>query len=435
MPFDESRGLAPRFHAAIPGGAHTYAKGEDQFPEGLAPIITHGRGCHTWDVDGNEYIEYGMGLRSVTLGHAYGPVVEAARRQLDLGVNFVRPARIELEAAEALLRCVAGADMVKFAKNGSDVTTAAVRLARAWTGRDLVAFPHEASFLSTDDWYIGATPMAAGIPSAVRDLSVRFHYDDLAAAGALFERYPDRIACLILEPANALEPSEGYLQGIKDLCERHGALLVFDEMITGFRWAVGGAQQVYGVTPHLSSFGKALGNGFSVSALVGRRQIMELGGLQQDQERVFLLSTTHGGETHALAAALAVMGVYTSEPVIETLYRQGERLSHGVRQVAEARGVAASFGVQGRACNLVFFTRDRDGVPSQSLRTLFIQEMLKNGVLAPSFVVSYSHSDEDIDRTIAAVDGALEVYRRALSDGVDPYLDGRPVKPVMRAFV
>jgi glutamate-1-semialdehyde 2,1-aminomutase len=434
MPFDGSRSLTIRLHAAIPGGAHTYAKGDDQYPEGMAPVIARGRGCHTWDVDGNEYIEYGMGLRSVTLGHAYPPVVDAAARQLRLGVNFVRPARIELEAAEALIACIDGAEMVKFAKNGSDVTTAAVRLARAATGRNLVAIPFEASFLSVDDWYIGATPMAAGIPDPVRELTVRFHYNDPASVEALFAAYPGQIACVILEPAGATEPAPGFLQFLLETCERQGTLLAFDEMITGFRWDLGGAQRVYGVTPHLSSFGKALGNGFSVSALAGRREIMELGGLGHDRERVFLLSNTHGAETHALAAALAVIDVYRSEPVIETLYRQGERLANGVRQVAEARGVAAQFGVLGRACNLVFATRDADGQASQPFRTLFLQEMLRRGILAPSFVVSYSHSDADIDRTIEAVDGTLAVYRRALDEGVERHLEGRPVKPVMRRF-
>jgi glutamate-1-semialdehyde 2,1-aminomutase len=265
-------------------------------------------------------------------------------------------------------------------------------------------------------------------------MTLRFHYNDLASAEALFAGHPGQIACVILEPAGSTEPAEGFLAGLLELCEREGALLVFDEMITGFRWDLGGAQHVYGVTPHLSSFGKGLGNGFSVSALVGRRAVMELGGLTHDRERVFLLSNTHGAETHGLAAAVAVMGIYRSEPVVETLYRQGERLARGVRQVAEARGVAGRFGVTGRSCNLVFTTRDADDHPSQPFRTLFMQEMIRRGILAPSFVVSYSHTDADIDRTIAAVDEALVVYRRALEDGVERYLPGRPVQPVMRPF-
>lgn len=432
MSFDSSRVLGERLHAAIPGGAHTYAKGDDQYPEGMAPVIDRGYGCHTWDVDGNEYIEYGMGLRAVTLGHAFPPVIAAVEAQLRRGANFVRPTRLELETAEAFLGCVTTADMVKFAKNGSDVTTAAVRLARAFTGRDLVALPYEASFLSVDDWYIGTTPMDAGIPQAIRDLTLQFHYNDLASAEALFRDHPGAIACVILEPAGAMEPAPGFLADLKTLCARNGALLVFDEMITGFRWAIGGAQQVYDVVPDLASFGKALGNGFSVSALAGRREIMELGGLRHASRRVFLLSTTHGAETHALAAAMAVMSVYRNEPVIETLCERGERLAAGVNQVALAHGVEGRFGVLGRPSNLVFFTRDAEGEPSQQFRTLFMSEMLQRGILAPSFVVSYSHTDDDVDRTIDAVDQSLVAYCHALENGIESRLVGRPVKPVMR---
>jgi glutamate-1-semialdehyde 2,1-aminomutase len=432
MTFDESRALRPRFHALIPGGAHTYAKGDDQYPEDLAPIIARGAGCHVWDVDGNEYIEYGMGLRAVTLGHAYGPVVEAVERQLRLGENFVRPARIELTAAEDLLTCVQGAEMVKFAKNGSDVTTAAVRLARGVTGRDLVALPIESTFLSVDDWYIGTTPMATGVPEAVRALTVRFHFNDLPSAVALFDAHPGRIACVVLEAATSVEPAEGFLAGLKELCHNHGAVLIFDEMITGFRWHLGGAQAVYGVQPDLATFGKALGNGFAVSALAGRRDLMDRGGLQHAEPRIFLLSNTHGAEAHGLAAAIAVMHIYREEGVVEHLYRQGSRLATGVTQAAEAAGVSDSVRLLGRPCNLVFQALDAEGRPSQSFRTLFMQELIGRGVLAPSFVVSYSHSDADIDRTVESVGKALQVYRRALDEGIARYLPGRPVKPVMR---
>src|SRR5262245_10722311 len=304
---EKSLELAKRFTATIPGGSHTYAKGNDQYPEGLAPYLVRGKGCHVWDVDGNEYIEYGMGMRAVTLGHAYSPVVQAAQRQMNLGTNFTRPATIELECAETLLSLIPGGEMAKFAKNGSDVTTAAVKLARAYTARDMVAICAEHPFFSTDDWFIGTTPVSAGIPKVVADLTVAFHYNDIAGVKALFERYPERIACLVLEPATHQEPMNGFLHETQRLCRQHGALLIFDEMITGFRWHLNGAQTLYGVDPDLSAFGKALGNGFSVSALVGKREIMELGGLDHPKDRVFLLSTTHGAETHALAAAQAVM--------------------------------------------------------------------------------------------------------------------------------
>jgi glutamate-1-semialdehyde 2,1-aminomutase len=432
--FSKSRALQPKAHRLIPGGAHTYAKGDDQYPEHAPGFIVRGKGCHVWDADGNEFIEYGMGLRAVTLGHAYEPVVEAAYRQMQLGINFSRPAKIEVDLAETMLEVIDGADMVKFAKNGSDVTTAAVKLARAYTGRDLVAICADQPFFSTDDWFIGATEMNAGIPAAISGLTLKFHYNNLADLREKFVQHPGQIACVLLEAEAATLPPRGYLKALKDLCEEQGAVLVFDEMITGFRWHLGGAQKFHGVIPHLSTFGKAMGNGFAISALVGRREIMRLGGLDHDQPRVFLLSTTHGAETHALAASLETIRIYRERNVVEHLWRQGEKLQKLIKQSIAENRLAGHFEVLGRPCNLIFVTYDQDGARSQAFRTLFMQELIRRGVIAPSFVVSYSHTDADIDLTAAAVYAAHVVYRKALDEGVEKYLEGRPVKPVNRKF-
>ncbi|MCX5372559.1 glutamate-1-semialdehyde 2,1-aminomutase [Streptomyces sp. NBC_00015] len=431
-----SRTANERLHALIPGGAHTYAKGDDQYPEDLAPVISHGRGAHVWDIDGNRYIEYGSGLRSVSLGHAHPRVIEAVRRELDRGSNFVRPSIVEVEAAERFLATVPTAEMVKFAKNGSDATTAAVRLARAATGRSRVALCADHPFFSVDDWFIGTTPMSAGIPAATNELTVAFPYGDLAATEELLTRYQDEVACLILEPATHTEPPPGYLAGLRELADRHGCVLIFDEMITGFRWSEAGAQGLYGVVPDLSTFGKALGNGCAVSALAGRRDLMELGGLRHSGDRVFLLSTTHGAETHSLAAAMAVQSTYVEEGVTARLHSLGERLAAGVRDVAAGMGVGEHLVVRGRPSNLVFATLDEHGQPSQQYRTLFLRRLLAGGVLAPSFVVSSALDDADIDRTVEVVAQACAVYRKAL-DAADPtpWLAGRPVKPVFRRLV
>jgi glutamate-1-semialdehyde 2,1-aminomutase len=426
----KSAALNARLHAAVPGGAHTYAKGDDQYPENLAPVISHGRGAHVWDADGNEYIEYGSGLRAVSLGHAHPRVVEAVRNELDKGSNFVRPAVIEVEAAERFLQNVPTADMVKFTKNGSDATTAAVRLARAATGRTLVAFCRDQPFFSTDDWFIGATPMKAGIPD--QDI-VTFPYGDLPALETLLNEH--EIAAVILEAATQTEPPAGYLEGVRELATRHDTVLVFDEMITGFRWSEHGAQGVYGVTPDLSTFGKALGNGFAVSALAGKRELMERGGLHTDHERVFLLSTTHGAETHSLAAAIAVMDTYAEEGIADRLHKLGDRLAAGVRDVAADAGVADHVQVRGRASNLVFTTFGADGKPSQPYRTLFLRQLLTGGIIGPSFVVSAALSDDDINRTVEVVAQACTVYRKALENGdPTPWMGGRPVKPVFRRY-
>jgi glutamate-1-semialdehyde 2,1-aminomutase len=432
--FERGKSLARRAREIIPGGTHTYAKGDDQFPLRAPAFLVRGKGCHVWDLDGNEFIEYGMGLRAVTLGHAYEPVVRAVAEQLPLGSNFTRPAPLEVACAEAFLGLVTTAEMVKFCKDGSPAVDAAVRLARAHTGRDMVAICGDHPFFSTSDWFIGSTRMPRGIPQWVRNATVKFRYNDLGSLAALFEAHPQQLACVVLEAARTEEPAAGYLQALKELCHRHGALLVFDEMITGFRWHRAGAQHVYGVTPDLSAFGKAIANGFALSAVAGRRELMELGGLGHDRERVFLLSTTHGAETHALAAGIATMGVYAREDVTGFLHRQGERLRRGIDRNIAALNLQGHFMCVGRDCCLLYGAYDAERRPSDAMRTLFLQEIIRRGVIAPSLVVSYSHTDRDIDLTIEIIGEALAVYRKALTDGVEKYLEGRPVKTVFRPF-
>lgn len=432
--FSEAKALQSKAHNLIPGGCHTYAKGDDQYPENAPAFIVRGKGCHVWDVDSNEFIEYGMGLRAVTLGHAYKPVVQAAYQQMLLGTNYTRPATVEIECAEALLDLIPGADQVKFAKDGSTILTAAVTLARAYTGRDMIAICKEHPFFSYNDWFIGTTEMSAGIPASVSSLTVKFHYNDLESLKNLFQNHPGKIACVVVEAARTEEPADDFLIRVQDLCKKEGAIFVLDEMITGFRWALGGAQQAYNIVPDLSAFGKAMANGYALSALAGRGEIMELGGLDHNKERVFLLSTTHGAENHALVAATKTMEIYRTSKVVEYLYRQGQRLTEGVHQIVDQLRLEDYFQLMGRPCNLVYVTRDQDKKPSQPFRTLFLQELIRRGILAPSFVVSFSHADQDIDRTIEAVGEALLVYKNALSEGINKYLAGRPVKPVYRKF-
>ena len=433
--FDKSKALRPKVHSVIPGGAHTYAKGDDQYPELSPGFIERGKGCHIWDVDGNEFIEYGMGLRAVTLGHAYPSIIEAAHRQMLLGNNFNRPATIELQAAEMLQSLIPSAEMVKFAKDGSTILTAALKLARAHTGRKLVAICSNSPFFSYNDWFIGTTAMDGGVNRAEVDLTVKFNYNDIDSLKQLFAQYPDQIAMVLLEPARTEEPKEGFLQQVIDLSHQHGALVTLDETISGFRFHKGGAQTLYGVTPDMSCFGKAMANGFSLSALTGKREVMELGGLFHNRERVFLLSTTHGAEGPSLAAGIETMRIYRDEPVIEHLYRVGDRLRAGFQQVTADLGVSEYLGIAGRGCNLLYSTHDHEHKPSQPFRTLFMQELIRWGVLAPSFIVSYAHSDADIDHTIETVARAAKVYKKALEAGsTDGLLVGAPTKVVYRRY-
>ncbi len=428
--FPRSHAASERLKLLVPGGSHTYAKGVDQYPLISPGVISHGRGCHVWDADGNEFIEYGMGLRSVGLGHAYPPVVEAVKASLDLGTNFTRPALIELECAERFLDVIPNAEMVKFTKDGSTATSGALKLARKATGRDLVAVCADHPFFSYDDWFIATTTSDGGIPDSELSRAVPFGYNDLDSLRIAFERHPAKIAAVFLEVVRTDEPAPGFLEGIRELCDQNGTVLVFDEMITGFRYDLHGSQHRYGVTPDLSTFGKALANGFSLSALAGRRDLMLLGSRERDGDDVFLLSTTHGAETPSLAAGIATIDIYQSEPVIEHMARQGQRLAEGLRQASIRHGVSDYVFPVGFPCNLLFATRGPDGEPSQPFRTLFLQETIRRGVLMPSLVVSYSHSDDDIDRTLEAIDGALAVYADALSEGVEGLLVGPPTRVV-----
>jgi len=428
--------MQQRLHELIPGGAHTYARGSDQYPEGMAPVIAEGKGARVRDVDDNWYVEYGMGLRSVTLGHGYEPVSEAVAAAARGGVNFSRPTVWELRAAETFLAHVPGADMVKFAKNGSDATTAAVKVARAATGRTLVGVCRSQPFFSTDDWFIATTAMDAGIPQEQRRLTVGFNYNDLDSVEQLLSRHPGQIACLVLEAATATAaPEAGFLEGLRRMADRDGFVLVFDEIITGMRWSSGGAQALYGVVPDLSTWGKALGNGFAISALAGKRRLLELGGLRTDKPRTFLLSTTHGAEVTGLAAYLAVAEAYRERDVVSIMERQGRMLADAVNAVSAEIGLSDHFSVLGWPSCLIFETRDASGAPSQAFRTLFLQEMLARGVLGQSFVISAAHTDEDIEITVEAVRQALPVYLKALEAGTtDGLLRGPPVAPALRSF-
>ncbi len=434
MNYYKSLKLQKKFNSLIPGGCHTYAKGDDQYPEFMPVYIDRGKGCRVWDIDGNEYIEYGNGLRSVTLGHAFEPVVKAAYEQILKGNNYGRPSIIELEYAEEFLSVIDGADMVKFGKNGSDATTAALKLSRAYTGKDMVAICEDHPFFSADDWFMGTTPMDAGIPKQIKELTVGFRYNNLESLEQLFIQYPDRIACVILEPEKYDPPENKFLHKVKEITHKHGAVFILDEMITGFRWHIGGAQKKYNIVPDLSTFGKGIANGFSLSALAGKREIMELGGFPKNKERVFLMSLTHGAENHSIAAALATLKYYKKNDVIERLYEQGDKLKNGIMKVVRELDLQDYFNVIGQPCSLVYHTKDHNFQHSQPYRTLFLQETMKRGLLMPSLILSYSHSDKDIEETVIKISEALMVYKKALNEGIDKYLVGRSVKPVFRKY-
>jgi glutamate-1-semialdehyde 2,1-aminomutase len=424
-----------RANRLIPGGAHTYSKGDDQFPSNAPRIIDRGLGCKLWDVDNNEFVDMAMSLGTTVLGHAYEPVLAAVRKELDRGVNFCRPSIIEGELAELVCDLIPSAEMVKFGKNGSDAVTAGVKLARAYTGRKYVARCTADPFNAIHDWFIGSTEVSRGVPMEVQSLTLKFNYNDIVSCQDLFDHYHNEIACIILEPVSFLPPEGDFLQQLKDLCEKNGALLIFDEVVSGFRFSLGGAQEMIGVTPHLSAFGKAMANGFSVSALVGQKEFMRLGGIEHDQERVFLLSTTYGGETHCLAAAIACINEVRNRDAISHFWKTGQAMIDGVNRIALEVGAEKYVSTSGYGCKPGFAFYDEKGEVSAVARTLFLQETVANGLLMPYMVPSLAHTPEVIEFALIAIRHAMVTIKTAAEGaGLANALKGPAVKPVFRKF-
>lgn len=424
-----------RLLRVIPGGAHTYSRGFDQFPVNAPPILVRGKGAYVFDAEEKRYLDYGMALRAVHIGYAEDEIDDAAIAQIRNGNNLTRPSLIELEAAETIVDLIDSVDMVKFTKNGSTSVSAAVKLARAYTGRDLVARCSEHPFFSYDDWFIGSTPLTRGIPKDTIEKTKLFRYNDLASLEALVSGHPGQIACVVLEPVTTEEPRDGFLLKVQELCRREGIVLILDEMITGFRWHLKGAQHLYGLQPDLCTFGKAMANGYSVSCVAGRREIMELGSIEfEGRERLFLLSTTHGAEMSGLGAFVATMDFMRRHDVVGHLWDYGRKLMAVMQAAAERHGVADSFKVGGFPCSPYYLTLDTSGAASMPLRTLYAQEMVRNGVLMPWIALSWWHGDEELTRTEAALDASLAVYAKALHEGVEKYLEGPAIKPVFRKF-
>lgn len=433
--FKKSREFSSRVQDFIPGGAHTYSKGDDQFPVNAPAAVTHGKGAHVWDLDGNEFIDCSMGLTSVCIGHGYEPVAQAVCEAALLGTNFQRPAAIELEAAKIFLDTVESGDMVKFAKNGSTVTTAAVKLARAFTGRNRVAVAKEHNFFSYDDWFIATTPCDLGIPSKVREMTAAFSYNNFESVEALFADKNHDIACLIMEPVKFDPPKDDFLQKVAALCKDRGVIFVIDEMISGFKWSLNGAQNFYGVKPDMATWGKGMANGFSACALTGRADIMELGGIRREgEDKLFLISSTHGAETTGLAAMITTIREFKQHNMIESNWTRGKALKLRLENIIRKHGLENALHLLGYPCLFVLTCRNAVGEPDDAYRTLMMQEMIARGVLFQGlFYPTWSHQQPEMDLLAMAFDEACAIYRKAINVGnTDNLLIGRPAKPVFR---
>jgi glutamate-1-semialdehyde 2,1-aminomutase/spore coat polysaccharide biosynthesis protein SpsF len=424
---NRSRQLQQQAMGLIPSGTQTFSKSSTQFVQGVAPtFLERGEGSHVWDVDGNQYIDYILGLGPVILGHNYPAVTDAAMRQMQHGVSFSLPHPLEVELAELLVETIPWAEMVRFGKNGSDATSGAVRVARAYTGRDVIAF---CGYHGWQDWYAGATTRNLGVPDAVARLTKPFIYNHIASLERVFSEHPGQVAAVIMEPFGTVLPHECFLSQVRELAHREGALLIFDEIITGFRLAMGGAQEYFGVKPDLACFGKAMGNGYPISAVVGQRDIMKL------FDQVFF-SFTFGGEAMSLAAAKATIEEIRERKVIAHLWLQGQKLQDGFNVLAQRFGLGEQVRCVGLPPRTVIRFEDEHKEGSMLLKSLFQQEVIKRGVLSAGYHnLCFSHSDQDVDYTLRVYRSALEVIATALDSGSPGrYLEGEPVQPVFRAL-
>lgn len=421
-------------HELIPAGAHTYSRTDEVFPENAPRVFDHTKGVYAWDVDGNKFLDYGMACRSVTVGYGYERISNAAIEQIKKGNTASKASKVEVDAAQTLVDLIPWVDMVKFAKNGSTVTSAATKLARAYTGRKYIVRCKDHSFFSYDDWFIGDTVMNGGIPNDISNLTLQFNYNDIESVKNIFEKYKNQIACLIMEPVDDQVPKDNFLQEVGRLCNEYGVVYILDEMITGFRWDIQGACKYYNVKPDLVTYGKGMANGFSVAALGGKRKIMELGGLIPGKERVFLISTTHGAEMSSLGAFIETVNVYKELNVTDHIWKMGHKLCAGLNDLAKEFNLEDYFYITGAECSPNFVVCGKDKKASFEYRTVFCQEMIKNGILMPYIAIAYEHNDSEIDMTLEAARKAMKTLSCALDGNVSDFIMGNVIKPVFRKY-
>lgn len=414
--YRRSEEMLARTLKRIPLGSQTFSKSKAQYPYGASPyFLAWGRGSHVWDIDGNEYIDFINSLAAITLGHDDPDVTAAVKAQLECGVIFSLPHPIETQVAEKIVEMVPCAEMVRFGKNGSDATAGAIRLARAFTRRDHVAV---CGYHGWQDWYIGCTSRNLGVPQATCRLTHSFKYNNLNSLRAIFKEFPDQVAAVIMEPMNSTEPTDGFLEEAREITHKQGALFIFDETITGFRFARGGAQEYFDVTPDLATFGKGLANGYPVSALVGRAEVMRL------MEDVFF-SFTFGGETLSLAASLATMSKLQREPVVERLHSQGEKIIVGTQERIKQHGIGHILSISGHPAWSFLIFKDTEPYSAWHIKTLFLQEVFSRGFLIiGTHNLCYAHTDSDLGRLLTAYDEVFPLLRSAV--------DGRNLEQVLR---
>ena len=413
-----------RAEKVIPGYCSCYSRAPMSYVQGVAPAyVEKAEGCHVTDVDGNTYLDFTMGLCPVTLGYAFEETNRSIARHMQNGIIFNLAHRAEVELAEKLVDIIPCAEKVRFGKNGADATTAAVRVSRAFTGRDMIAI---CGYHGWQDWYIATTDQNQGVPRAVAELSLKFAYNDIDSLKALFQKHPDGIACVIMEPMSVVWPEAGFLEQVREVAHAHGALLVFDEIVTGFRWSLGGAQEYFGVTPDLACFSKGLANGLPISALAGKAEIMDYFRIGQA-----FWSTTYANEALSMLVALDTLDFYREHDVVGHMWRQGQKLLDGFQALIVKHGLEGSVGVMGAPPRHVFTFADD---PDLVVKSLFQQECLLRGLITLwCHNLSWAHQDHHLAQALDIYDQVLAVLRQALEAGdARQRLLGPPVQPVFR---
>jgi glutamate-1-semialdehyde aminotransferase len=425
--YRRSKELKRRAERVIPVGTQTFTKSAGYRVGDDAPFfLQRGSGSHVFDVDGNEYVDYIMGLGPVTVGYADERVNRVVRDQLEDGVLLSQPHPREVGLSERICDLVPSAEMVRFGKNGSDATSAAVRLARAYTGRDRIA---KCGYHGWQDWSIADTDNDSGIPDSVKPYTQSWEYNDLGDLKTLFAEYDDVVA-VIMEPMEIEEPDPDFLAGVKEIAHDNGALLIFDEVITGFRFSLGGAQEHFGVTPDLAAFGKGIANGFPLSVLVGRADIM------RELEDVFF-SFTYGGELASLAAAEATLDILESEDVIDHMWDLGDTMLTRTETLIEEHALADHVEMKGlEPWPVLDFEGGADDPEDYDLavKSLFQREVVNQGVLFNgNHFFCDAHTEADIERTLDVYDAAFETVSDAVRAGeVYERLDGEMISPAFR---
>jgi glutamate-1-semialdehyde 2,1-aminomutase/spore coat polysaccharide biosynthesis protein SpsF len=415
-----------RAEKIIPSGTQTFSKGINQFVRGFAPkYIAKGKGCYSWDVDGNKYLDMIMACHAKILGYADPDVNQAVKDQLDIGTTYSLPNELEVDVTEKLIDAIPCAEAARFGKNGADATSICVRVARANTNRDHIAY---CGYHGWHDWYIANTDLNSGIPKFNQDLAHSFAYNQIETLENIFNEYPDDIAVVIMEALTILEPKDNFLQKVKKLTHDYGALLAFDEVMTGFRFSFGGAQELTGVIPDIAAFAKAISNGIPLSAIVGKKEYMFC------LDKTFF-SFTYGGDCVGLAAANACIPKLKREKVSEHLHKVGKVLKDGYNKLAEQHGLADYTSCIGYPCRTIISFDGQGKYDSLDMKSFFQQEMIRRGVLWAAYhALTWSHKLEDIEYALACYDETLAEFKKIVEKGdkIKDHLEGPPVEPVFR---